>query len=299
MSWRRRQQASANSSPSSSSSSSPSCLLDLIASTWVDLYHAAFVNRKSLEQENERIRMSAVQRDLDKCYSMLQQREAELQMRVSQLGRQAIMYKQGKNLAGARKKMLERARVQAQMEKIQNSILMIEMHRSTLEGTAMDISVLETLKASGDALRQMGVTGQGLRAVEDLVSGLEESMQSAAEITQVLSTGSVSGVVNSMAAFGTAIDEDELMRELDDMTLDESENGSSSSSSSIRAGEAAAVAASVAVPTSEAASGHEMAMSKIPWMINNSNKNVPAAAEDVDPNDGNNNEELAALAASS
>lgn len=93
--------------------------------------------------------------------------------------------------------------------------------RSTLEGAALDITVLETLKASGEVLRQMGVTGEGLRAVERLVSGIEDSMQNAAEITTVLSSGSVSGVVNSMAAYGMpAIDEDELMRELEGMTLD-------------------------------------------------------------------------------
>lgn len=205
----------------SSSASSPSCLFELIASTWVDFYHAAFVSRKSLEQENERIRMSAVQKDLDSCYNMLQQRELELQHRVEHLARQAVMYKRGKNLSGARKKMLERARAQAQLDKIQNSVLMIEMHKSTLEGASMDISVVETLKASGDALRHMGATGEGLRAVENLISELEASMQSAADITQVLSSGSVSGMVNSMAAYGTVIDEDEIMRELDEMTLEE------------------------------------------------------------------------------
>jgi hypothetical protein len=42
---------------------------------------------------------------------------------------QAIAYKRGKNLAAAKKKMMERARVQSQLEKIQNSISMINMHR--------------------------------------------------------------------------------------------------------------------------------------------------------------------------
>jgi hypothetical protein len=205
--------------------------------TWQD--------RHTLQQENERLRMSAVRRDLDSCYSTLQQRESDLQIRIKALSRQAVSYKQvgtcprhqflsrclvflyttqthkqGKNLAAARKKMIERARVQSQLDKLQNSILMIDMHRSTIEGTALDITVLEALKASGDVLRQMGATGQGLRAVEDLVSGIEESMQSAAEITTVLSSGSVTGMVNSMASYGVAVDEDELMRELDCMTLD-------------------------------------------------------------------------------
>jgi hypothetical protein len=137
------------------------------------------------------------------------------------------MYKQGKNVPAARKKMMERARARAQLEKIQNSMLMIDMHKSTIEGTELDLSVLETLKASGDVLRQMGATGNGLRAVEDLVSGLEESMQNAAEITNVLSSGSVSGVVNTMAAFGVAVDEEELMRELDFLSTGTGEDADS------------------------------------------------------------------------
>ncbi len=42
---------------------------------------------------------------------------------------QALVYKRGKNMAAAKKKMIERARVQSQLEKIQNSISMIDIHR--------------------------------------------------------------------------------------------------------------------------------------------------------------------------
>lgn len=48
--------------------------------------------------------------------------------------------------------------LQAQLDKIQNNILMIDMHRSTIETATIDLSVLEALKASGDTLRQMGVS---------------------------------------------------------------------------------------------------------------------------------------------
>ena len=74
--------------------------------------------------------------------------------------------------------------------------------------------MLETLKASGDALKQIGATGQGLRAVEDIVSEVESNLQHAADITSVLSAGSVTGMVNSMCAHGVVIDEEELIREL-------------------------------------------------------------------------------------
>ena len=136
------------------------------------------------------------------------------------------MYKRGKNMAAAKKKMFERARVQSQLEKIQNSMIMIDVHKSTIEGTALDLSVLETLKASGDVLRNMGATGNGLRAVEDLVSGLQESMQNVADITTVMSSESMTGMVNSMAGLGESLDEEELMRELEDLTMEGGAGGS-------------------------------------------------------------------------
>ncbi len=92
--------------------------------------------------------------------------------------------------------------------------------------------MLETLKASGDALKQIGATGQGLRAVEDIVSEVESNLQHAADITSVLSSGSVTGMVNSMTTHGIAIDEDELMRELENLSAGEDDDTESFAASS-------------------------------------------------------------------
>ncbi len=96
----------------------------------------------------------------------------------------------------------------------------------------MDLSVLETLKASGDALKQLGATGQGLRAVEEIVSEVESNLQHASEITSVLSSGSVTGMVNSMSMHGVCVDEDELMKELEEMTESSSHHQESNSPAS-------------------------------------------------------------------
>jgi hypothetical protein len=44
-------------------------------------------------QENERLRMCSVQRDLEGCYRKLSHREAELQERISWLGEQVKSHK--------------------------------------------------------------------------------------------------------------------------------------------------------------------------------------------------------------
>jgi hypothetical protein len=103
--------------------------MDLVASTWVDFYHAAFVSKKTLDQENEQLSMCAVQKDLESCYRKLSLREAELQERALGLAENAVAYRRAKNMPAAKKKMLERARIISQMEKVQNSIAMIDMHR--------------------------------------------------------------------------------------------------------------------------------------------------------------------------
>lgn len=105
--------------------------------------------------------------------------------------------------------------MQAQLDKLQNSMATIDLHRNTIEGSMLDRTVLETLRASGDALKQMGATTGGIRAVEEIVADVEAQMESAAEITKIISTGSVSGMVNTMAIDGIVLDEDELMKELD------------------------------------------------------------------------------------
>ncbi len=131
----------------------------IATSDWDELNFFFLKHARVFTQENERLRMCSVQRDLDGCYRKLSHREAELQERILWLGEQvgdhqpnmctkkscgshlqstqlragnlvqALAYKRGKNMAAAKKKMIERARVQSQMERIQNSISMIDMHR--------------------------------------------------------------------------------------------------------------------------------------------------------------------------
>jgi hypothetical protein len=197
------------------------------------------------KQEQQQIRVALVQKELVACQQQLQKRESEVQARcalympssaslvshtdplknqkqnrIDALAADAIARKRSRDILGAKKKMLERRRMQAQLEKLQNSILTIDMHKSTIEGSVLDRTVLETLRASGDALRQIGASTAGLRAVEEIVSDVEANMENAAEITKILSAASVTGMVNTMAIDGVSVDEDDLMRELDEMLLD-------------------------------------------------------------------------------
>jgi hypothetical protein len=210
--------------------SQQSCIWQSIASMWVDFYHAAFVSRSALERENEQIRISLIQKELSSCQKQLGSRESELQERILFMERDALAKKRSRDLPGAKKRLMEKRRVQAQLEKLQNSMATIDLHRNTIEVSVLDRTVLETLRASGDALKQMGATSGGIRAVEEIVADVESQMESAAEIARIISTGSVSGMVNTMAWDGIVMDDEELMKELDaldtemeDMPMNESD----------------------------------------------------------------------------
>lgn len=99
----------------------------------------------------------------------------------------------------------------------------IHLHRHTIERSLLNRTVLQCQRAAGDMLRKMGVTRDGISSVEGIVHDVEEQVEQAAEISKIISAGNVAGMVNTMAVDGIILDEDELMRELDDMLLADDE----------------------------------------------------------------------------
>lgn len=195
------------------------CLLNAIATSWVDMWHAMRFNSQALQEENNIIRMGALQRDLDSSYQRLALREGELQSKVTFLAQQAITARRQNKMDVAKRKMMERSRVLTQLDHIQNSMSLIDVHRSTIEKTTLDISLLETIKASGDALKTMGVNAKGTETVDKIVTEVDSSLRTAAEISSMLAFGNPSGMADPESIYGAAagVDPDDLMAELEDM----------------------------------------------------------------------------------
>ena len=55
-------------------SQAPGCLMNMVASTWVYLFHSIFRHKLTVDKENEDIRMSIVQQDLVSCSEKLNAR---------------------------------------------------------------------------------------------------------------------------------------------------------------------------------------------------------------------------------
>jgi hypothetical protein len=81
-----------------------------------------------------------------------------------------------------------RRRCHEQLLRVQNSIGIIESHANAIEGTELNKSILNTIRASGDAIKRLSVHG-GMSTVEDIISEVETQMENASEITKVISAG--------------------------------------------------------------------------------------------------------------
>jgi hypothetical protein len=81
-----------------------------------------------------------------------------------------------------------RRRCQEQLLRVNNSICIIDSHANAIEGTELNKSILDTIRASGDAIKRLGVKG-GIGTVEDIISEVETQMDNASEITKVISAG--------------------------------------------------------------------------------------------------------------
>jgi hypothetical protein len=211
---------------------SSECIINAMASTWVDFYHAAFVSNESITKENEELQMSAIQADLQHCISKLSHKECDLSERISLLTGEAKSKHAIQDTSGAKRKLMERRRLTEQLQRVTNSISIMDAHSNALEGTELNKSILNTIRASGDAIKRLSVKG-GMGTVEDIISEVETQMENASEITKVISAGNITGSLNSMAGLDGWSDMD-LEQELDALLIDDTAAVSSNVSTNHR-----------------------------------------------------------------
>jgi hypothetical protein len=95
-----------------------------------------------------------------------------------------------------------RRRCQDQLQRVNNSLCIIESHANAIEGTELNKSILDTIRASGDAIKRLSVKG-GMSTVEDIIPEVEAQMENASEITKVISAGNFISSVTHVPGFFT------------------------------------------------------------------------------------------------
>ena len=156
------------------------CLLETIASMWL-LSRRAVGIRAPVPDDDESVREGLVG-----CRMSLEAREAELVEGCKRLGREALRRRQQGDPAGAKLKLLERRRVSKRLDKLRNSLVLVDAQMDALQSTELDRELLQTLVASSNALKKAGV-GTGVREAEAVMSELDEQMRESGELTSVLS----------------------------------------------------------------------------------------------------------------
>lgn len=156
------------------------CFLETIASMWL-LSRRAVGIRAPVSEDDDSVRESLIG-----CRMSLEAREAELVEGCRRLGRDALRRRQQGDPAGARLKLLERRRVAKRLDKLRNSLVLVDAQMDALQSTELDRELLQTLVASSNALKKAGV-GTGVREAEAVMSELDEQMRESGELTSVLS----------------------------------------------------------------------------------------------------------------
>ena len=155
------------------------CLFETVASMWI-------VTLKTIKRSAPDTDDESVQEHLEGCRMSLEVREAELAESCKKLGRDALRRRQQGDAAGAKAKLMERRRSMKRLEKLRNSLTLVDTQLDALRNTELDRELMQTLVASSAALKKAGV-GKGIKEAETVMSELDEQMREASDITQVLS----------------------------------------------------------------------------------------------------------------
>lgn len=128
-----------------------------------------------------------IQESLEGCRMSLEVREKELVEACKRLGHEAVRRKAQADLPGAKAKLMERRRAVKRLEKLRNSLSLVDTQLDALRNTELDKELMHTLMASSAALKKAGV-GTGVREAEAVMSELDEQMREASELNSVLSS---------------------------------------------------------------------------------------------------------------
>ena len=148
-----------------------------------------------------------VQENLEGCRMSLEAREAELAEASRRMVREAVRRKQQGDVQGAKAKLLERRRAQKRLDRLRNSLALVDAQIDALQSTELDRELMNALAFSSAALKKAGV-GKGVKEAEAVMSELDEQMRESCELTSVLS-----GALQEDAEFDVDEELAELMKE--------------------------------------------------------------------------------------
>ena len=156
------------------------CFLESFAGAWISVL--GILRIQSVADHDSVF----IHDNLEMCRISLEKREIEMTETCQKQGREALERKQKGDLLGAKIKLQDRKRTIKRLEKLRNSLNLIDAQIDALKTTELDKEVMSTLLASTAALKKAGIKN-GVRDAENVISDLDEQMRESAELTSILS----------------------------------------------------------------------------------------------------------------
>lgn len=162
------------------------CLFDTVASMWVSSWEYLFAKPEMLKQVNDGINKSRVARDLQDTDDKLCLMDKQLVVQIKTVTTEAIARKKSGDVNGAKRKIIDKRRLEQQLERLRGSQAVIVMHMDAMQNSALNIELVSTLRKSTDAMRQFG-PGLDVASIEDSMFDLEEEIKRARDVGDALS----------------------------------------------------------------------------------------------------------------
>lgn len=127
----------------------------------------------------------SAQEHLEDCMKSMGGREKELVESVKRLGREALTKKREGDLSGARAKVTERLRAGRRLDKLRNSMHIVESQLDAMRNSELDKEIMYSLKTSTAALKKAGVS-VAIADAETVINELDEQLKDIHDVTAVL-----------------------------------------------------------------------------------------------------------------
>jgi len=153
------------------------------------------------------------QDNLEQCKRTMELREKELQENILKLAKEAVAKNKAGDKPAARLKLKERERFMKRLEKLRNSMNIIDVQLDAIRSSELDKEIMLSLKASTVAMKKAGISVNATE-VENVMSELDDHVREMQDVTSILATPISGGMVNSMTE-----DEEELDQELERLMI--------------------------------------------------------------------------------
>ena len=178
---------------------------ECFAFTWLSLYKGSIFRPKPSE-------IDLAEQRLIQNKGVLLAKEREFMNAIQQIDAELVAMRDKKPASVLQLKLKERKRYKQRLEKVQNSITVMDKHIDTLQSSELDKIIYDSLKLSSQALKK-NVKTVKVDDVENVMSELDDHILEASEVNQVLCTPLQTNDMDVIAEEDDLL-EDEEVREL-------------------------------------------------------------------------------------